>query len=356
MTPSSPLPEVVESIKRAEVKGFDIAWVSDSQLLWRDCYATMALAAAQTEKITLASGVSTPTRHTTVLAQAASSVAEMAPGRFILGFGSGESAVKLIGRRPSNLAELRAEIGTLRTLFDGDFVQYGDHSVRLRCSVGQLPIYLAASGPKTTRLAGEIADGAISLGGSVPDLITRARSELVAGFEAAGRTGPLPELVVGTFCKITDDIERDARLLKPICFYIATNPGGREYLESIGINIGVPELPKDLYPDMVHAEDWELAIQYAEQRVTDEMAVRFAETFGLVGTVDEIVGRAIRAIDAGATTFYFRHFMAYSLPDELIETFGDEILPRVRARLAERERAETSAPGWSDTVESSESS
>ena len=47
-------------IKEAEDLGYDCAWVPDSQMIWSDCYATLALAAYHTSRIQLGTGVAIP--------------------------------------------------------------------------------------------------------------------------------------------------------------------------------------------------------------------------------------------------------------------------------------------------------
>lgn len=140
----------------------------------------------------------------------------------------------------------------------------------------------------------------------------------------------MPEVTVGAFCALTNDIERDARVLKPICLHMATI-GAQDFLRLAGIELPPPPPVPDVYPDMVHAEDWEEAIIHSSRYVTDEMAVRFAHTFCLFGTAEEILERAQQAVDAGATGFYLRHVGNYTLPSELITGFGEQVLPGLHA-------------------------
>ena len=44
-------------IKDLENLGYDAAWVPDTQMMWSDCYSTMALAAQNTSKIKIGTGV-----------------------------------------------------------------------------------------------------------------------------------------------------------------------------------------------------------------------------------------------------------------------------------------------------------
>ncbi|MGH3589142.1 MAG: LLM class flavin-dependent oxidoreductase, partial [Pseudonocardia sp.] len=179
--------------------------------------------------------------------------------------------------------------------------------------------------PRTLRLAGEVADGVLTLAGVSPETLSHTVGAVAEGARAAGRA--MPDVTVGAFCALTDDIERDARVLKPICLHMATI-GAQDFLRIAGIELPPPPAVPDVYPDMVHAEDWDLAVEAAGRYVSDEMAVRFSRTFCLFGTVEEVLSRIRRAVQIGATGFYLRHVGNYTLPIELIETFGDEVLPR----------------------------
>ena len=105
-----------EFVRRAEHAGFDIAWLPDSQFLWRDVWVSLALAAHETSTIRLGTCVTNlETRHPSVTAAAAATLDELAPGRVILGLGTGDSAVKTLRLAPTRLARMREQIGVVRT-------------------------------------------------------------------------------------------------------------------------------------------------------------------------------------------------------------------------------------------------
>src|SRR2546422_8779054 len=75
-------------IKYAEDLGYDRARIPDSQMIWSDCYATLALAAANTRRIKLGTGVATPaTRIPPGAADPIASINRIAPGRGFPGSG-----------------------------------------------------------------------------------------------------------------------------------------------------------------------------------------------------------------------------------------------------------------------------
>lgn len=328
--PCTRIDEVAGCIERAEQLGFDVAWIPDSQLLWRDVFATMALGATRTQSIRIGTCVTNiRTRHPTVVASALNTLEELAPGRIVLGIGTGDSGVRTIGMRPARQAELREGIELIRRLQRGESCHLGGREGRLKDAAGVTPVYMAASGPRNLACAGEIAEGVITLAGSAPEALERTFGRVREGAEAAGRDLTEIDHCVGAFCHLTGDLERDARLLKPVCCTIA-QIGGQDFLALAGIDLPNPGHIEGVYPDMTHAEDWDQAVEVADRYVTDEMAAKFARTFCLFGTPDDVVAGIEAAAAAGATSFYLRHVGNYSLPWDLMEGFARDVLPRVR--------------------------
>ena len=80
-----------------EELGYDSAWAPDSQMIWSDCYATLALAAHHTSRIRLGTGVSIAgTRAAPVTAHSIATINKLAPGRTFLGIGTGHTAMRAI--------------------------------------------------------------------------------------------------------------------------------------------------------------------------------------------------------------------------------------------------------------------
>ncbi|MGW1682535.1 LLM class flavin-dependent oxidoreductase [Saccharopolyspora sp. NPDC002376] len=316
-----------EAVVDVEQRGFDALWVPDSQLLWRDTFAALAFAASATTTIRLGTGVTNlRTRHPSLLASSANTVAELAPGRLRLTIGTGDSAVKLVGDRPTRLAETREGVAMVRSLMRGDTWDFKGRSMHLRDAQGAVPSFLAASGPKNVELAGEIADGALLLGGAAPELIQRNLARLNEGARRSGRSLENFENALAVFCHVTDDPERDARMLKPI---IATviQTGGGDALEKVGISIEPGLIPQSPYPDYSHAEDLEAAIARLDPVIPDKVALRFAEQFCLFGPASSVVEQFRELECAGVTEVYLRHLGSYEVPHQLIEAVSDEVLP-----------------------------
>ena len=187
MPTASPL-EVVRWARLVEKLHYEILGISDSQSICRDVYLTLALCAVNTERIRFGPRVITPvTRHPAVAACAAATLEELAPGRTLCAIGSGDSAPFTIGLRPASLAELRAYVETIRGLLTSGSATYHGATATLTWKRAAVPIYLAASGPKTLRLAGQIADGVVIRTGITPEIVRDSIAQVQAGAQEAGR-------------------------------------------------------------------------------------------------------------------------------------------------------------------------
>jgi 5,10-methylenetetrahydromethanopterin reductase len=183
-----PLARAVEVLRQADAGGIDCAWVIDSQLIMKDAYVVLTLAAGATHHLRLGTGVTNPiTRHLTVTANAAAALREASDGRFVLGLGAGDSAVYPLGRWPASLRTCREAIETIRTLLDGKEAGVDGRRLRLATAAGPVPIFLAASQPKMLGLAGQVADGVIVLGIADPDFTRQQIAIIREGAAAAGR-------------------------------------------------------------------------------------------------------------------------------------------------------------------------
>lgn len=185
-------------IKYAEDLGYDRAWVPDSQMIWSDCYAILALAAVNTRKIHIGTGVSIAgTRIAPVTAHSIGSINQLAPGRVFLGLGTGHTAMRVMGQDPMPVSEFREYLRVVRELLAGNAVNYTYRGVtreveflhRDRYFVNldnHIPIYVAGNGPKACQAAGTYGDGWTTIGRDTEQIGT-ALGHIRSGAEAAGR-------------------------------------------------------------------------------------------------------------------------------------------------------------------------
>lgn len=190
-----------ELIRYAEELGYDAAWVPDSQMIWSDCYATMALAAANTRQIRIGTGVAiTGTRIAPVTAHSIASINQLAPGRIFLGIGTGHTAMRVMGQDPMGVKDFREYLRVTRALLAGREVDYtyaGQtrsiqfmHRDRYFVNLDQsIPIYVAANGPLVLKAAGAYGDGWMTVSAD-PAGIRAAQAQIRKGASEVGRTLP----------------------------------------------------------------------------------------------------------------------------------------------------------------------
>ncbi len=188
-------------ITHAENLGYSHCWVTDSQMIRSNCWAVLALAAQQTRRMRLGTGVNVPgLRLAPVAANGIATINRLAPGRCFIGLGTGHTAMRTLGQKPMRLGPFKDYVQTVRALLRGEEVDYtlsGEtHPIRFQMREHRfidldhpIPVYLAGFGPKAQALAGALGDGLISglpRGGTVPEMLANARR----GAEKAGRALP----------------------------------------------------------------------------------------------------------------------------------------------------------------------
>ncbi len=156
----------------AEKLGYESVWCPEIPAFGHDIWITLARIAEQTTRIGIGAAVLIPSfRHPVAQASAIASLEAIAPGRLRAGFGTGFTGRAGMGKPPLSLAYMRRHIEQVRGLLRGDAVDIDGGMAQLLASQGWLPdcpinvpILMAAQGPKGRQLAHEVADGLISLG------------------------------------------------------------------------------------------------------------------------------------------------------------------------------------------------
>ncbi len=199
--------QLVEHAIRAEKAGFDMVVVSEHFHPWVDdesaagfAFSTIGAMAQATEKIEFATGVTTPLfrYHPGVVAQAAATLDRLSGGRFTLGVGTGEN----INEGPLGYefpayaernARMRESLEIMRRLLDGEKLTFDgeyyrtDRAKLYSPPIGKVPILMAAGGPKSATLAGEMAQGVVTSVKDPAETIERVIEPL-----RAAATGPDP--------------------------------------------------------------------------------------------------------------------------------------------------------------------
>ena len=152
-------------VAQAEEAGFTYCWFYDSHILWRESYPAMAMCMEHTKSMRFGPCVTNPnTREWSAAASLFGSLAKQSGGRFDIGVGRGDSAVRVMGRKPALLKKMDEFIDVVKGLVRGEERQYGDvpNPIQFPWADGyELPVWVAAYGPKALNSAGRMGDGLI---------------------------------------------------------------------------------------------------------------------------------------------------------------------------------------------------
>ncbi len=342
---------VYKDVMLAERRGFTHGWLYDSHMLFSDVYASLALCAVNTKKIFLGPGVTNPaSRLAPVTACSMASINELAPGRMILGIGTGNTARRTLGMPAARLAQMREHIEVCRDLLAGKTTAYQEGERRrmikfLNPKGGwinlkkKIPIYVAASGPKSLELAGEIADGVIVFGAVSPSLIDFVMGHVRAGAERAGRN---PKKIY-MLCMTTFHLTKPGEKLETPRVRRAVGPFVASSSNLYAFSCPNPQdLPADLRDDImafkgayrapdepVETRHLKLYADYLqgfkkehEPLVTEKMI----RATTLTGTRDEVMEAIQTMKKAGVHQVAIQPITD---PRETIETFAKEIIRRM---------------------------
>ena len=186
----------IDYVVRAEALGYSHAWLADSQMLWSDCYAALALAATRTTRIRLGTGVAVSgTRPAPSNAAGIATINALAPGRTFFGVGAGNTALRVMGAPPQRIAEFGRYLAAIKPLLRGEEANWEGMPIRhIMPQHGfvdfepPIPMYVSGFGPKSLALAGEYGDGAVLALPANPAVMANIWRMIEAGAEGAGRT------------------------------------------------------------------------------------------------------------------------------------------------------------------------
>lgn len=242
----------------AESQGFTHAWVGDSQMVWADAFQCLALCATQTKTIKLGTNVTNPkSRIAPVTACNFATLNMLAPGRVVMGIGTGNTTRRTLGMPAAKLADLRTHIEVCRGLWRGETISYQEDERRrmikfLNPDSGfinlkdNIPVYIAGSGPKSLELAGEIADGVILFGTVGDSLLKYTLSHVRRGAERAGKRLEDMYIVVVTAFHLTKPGESFAAVQR------AVGPLVTSECNIFALSVKNPhELPGDIRDDLM---------------------------------------------------------------------------------------------------------
>jgi len=302
-------------IQEADRLGFHSVWSAEAY--GSDAVTPLAWIAGQTERIHVASGImQMPARTPAMTAMTASTLDQLSGGRFLLGLGvSGPQVVEGWHGLPYGkpLVRTREYVSILRKIWarEQPLEHQGEHyqipyrgpgasglgkPLKSILHGRQIPIYIAAIGPKSVEQTAEIADGWLPVFYS-PYRTGPYKGALAAGFARAGGGKSLATFDVAPAVTVIlgDDVQACLDFVKPfLALYIGgMGARGKNFYNDLACRYGFEEEAKkiqDLYLDGKKNE--------AAAAVPNELA----DEVSLVGPTARIRERLAPWRESGVTT------------------------------------------------------
>ncbi|MDP6606705.1 MAG: LLM class flavin-dependent oxidoreductase [Dehalococcoidia bacterium] len=327
----------VADVQLAEELGWDHALIPDSQLRRRDTFVLLAAAARETTRIGLGTLLANPmNRHPHVTASSIATVDELAPGRTLLAMGVGDTAVRLSGLRPARVSELEDATRVIRTLLAGESVDAGAAQPARLPFARPVPVWIAAGGPRTLRMAGAVAEGVFLRVGAHETNLRKAIDAIRAGASDAGRDPASVRLGLVLHTVLLDDAERALRIGKSMAAgYYEYSP---TLFEAPGIAWDGPpveELKKQVFPDFHHALDLD-----ASGALVDFLPAEAARAFSIGGTAQQVADQLSEVLAFDDFEIVVPHPMPNPpVPEEsdgrtYMERIAREVMPAVKQAFA----------------------
>ena len=316
MTPA----RAVALARQAEQAGFGYGWLFDSHVLWLDPYPLLTMIALNTERMRLGTCVTNPaSRDPSVTASVLATLNIISGGRMDLGIGRGDSARRVLGKKPTTLARLEESVKIIKDLAEGRLTDYDGEQIRMEWASGKLPVWIAGYGPKALHLAGRVADGVI-LQFADPHLIKWCLQFVHEGAKAAGRDPSSIQVMAATAVWVSDDLATAREHVRWFPALVSN------HVMDLVNRYDPAELPPELtayvrdragYDYQHHAEVGSSNAQF----VADDVVDRFC----IIGAVEQHRAKLQELADAGVTQFNI--YLMSGDEEATRDVYGREIVP-----------------------------
>jgi F420-dependent oxidoreductase-like protein len=299
-------------VKAAEDAGFDSVWAAEAY--GSDAATVLAWLAAQTERIRIGSAIfQMPARSPAMTAMTAATLDELSGGRMILGIGPsgpqvaegwhGQPFARQLRRTREYVEVLRKVLARERLEYDGEIYRLplpDGPGKALKLMIGpvqeQIPIFIAAIGPKNTALTGEIADGWIPFLFAA-EHVAELRKPLDEGAARAGRSlddGSFEIAPTVNVC-IDDDIEAARDVMRPFLALYVGGMGSKDknFYNALMRRYGFEEAAEKVQ---------ELYLSGKKKEAAEALPADFIDSVCLVGPSDRVRERLAMYRDAGVGT------------------------------------------------------
>lgn len=321
--------------KQAEQAGFTTTWLFDSHVLWRDCYATMAMLMEHTDHMHFGPCVTNPgVREWSVAASLYATLAIQSGNRIEIGIGRGDSSRRMLGRKPLNVERMVDFGEALKGMVRGDEVTYSwdgeDATAQLPWANGyELPIWYAAYGPKALAAAGTHGDGLILQLGD-PWLVTWFGDQVRAAAQAAGRDLSNFQIMAAAPVWVGDMPTARAQTR---WFPAMVGNHVADLVEKYGKEgHSVPKRLTDYIEGRKGYDYHHHADIHADHLgfISDDII----DGFGVLGDVDAQVAKLKELHAAGVTQFNI--YLMCGDEERIVEEYGARVIPQFRKVVEER--------------------
>ena len=328
-----PARRVVDLAKRAEANGFTHVWVFDSHVLWQEPFVILARILAETERIVVGPMVTNPgSRDWTVLASTFATLNDAYGPRTICGIGRGDSALRVIGRKPRTLAEMAEAMHVVKGLVAGETVDYHGTEIRFPWLERgwDLPMWGAGYGPRALDCIGRHADGFV-LQLADPQILEWTRSAVM---DAATRQGRAPGSVATAVVApayVGDDIAHQREQLRWFGGMVGNHVADlvKRYGEDAS---SVPKVLSDYIKDRA---DYDYSHHgRAGNPSTDFVPDSIVDRFCVLGRVEDHIAKLTALRDMG--TDHFAIYLMHDAEDATLDAYGQSILPVLTGTAAAR--------------------
>ena len=320
-----PASRVVELTRLAEANGFTHAWTFDSHVLWQEPFVIYSRMLAETERMTVGPMVTNPgTRDWTVLASLFATLNDMYGERTICGIGRGDSALRVIGRKPRTLAAMVECMGVVKGLMAGEEVDYMGNPIRIPWieQGWNLPVWAAGYGPRALDTIGRHADGFI-LQLADPQILEWTAAAVRAAAEDEGRDPDEVKICAAAPAYVGDDIGHQRDQLRWFGGMVGNHV--HDLVKRYGSDS--PEMvPPALAEYIAAREGYDYAHHgKAGNPSTDFVPDEIVDRFCVLGTAEDHIAKLEHLRDLGVD-----HFGVYLMHDDqeaTLTAYGDEIIP-----------------------------
>ncbi len=317
-----PPKRTVALCKQAEVAGFKYGWFFDSHVLWRDCYPTMALCMANTDEMIFGPLVTNPgVREWSVAASMYATLALQSDNRIEIGLGRGDSSRRVLGKKPMTVANMETFADVLRGLVRGDEVAYDDTSAQFPWANGyELPIWIAAYGPKALGGAGRAGDGLV-IQLAEPGLVRWFSEQAIRAGQATGRD--MSDYGVMSAAPVWIG-EMDKAREQTRWFPAMVGNHVADIVECYGMDS--PDIPASLTAYIEGRKDYDYK-EHADKDAEhlDFITADIVDAFGILGSVDDHIAKLKELEAAGVTQFNI--YLMCGEEERMVAEYGEKIIP-----------------------------